>query len=181
MRSPEGWPPAPRRRTRLLLPWLLAAAVAVALAVVLALQLRPSSVDAPPLASTAPSEDCALGDCLAAAPPGPAAPPAGPAPEITAQAAAVVEDSCGALVYGKSADLQLPPASLTKLATALVAVERTPDLSRKVDVRVNSGLLAASTNSTIMGFRPGVRLSMRDLLAGLLLVSGNDAAIAIAE
>jgi D-alanyl-D-alanine carboxypeptidase len=48
-------------------------------------------------------------------------------------------------------------------------------------VHVNSGLLHASTSSTVMGLEPGMQLSLRDLLYGLLLVSGNDAAIAIAD
>ncbi len=103
-----------------------------------------------------------------------------PAPKITGRAAAVVEDSCGALLYGRNADERLAPASLTKITTALVAVEHA-DLSRMVDVRVNSGLMVASTASTVMGLEPGMRLSMRDLLYGLLLPSGNDAAVAIAE
>jgi D-alanyl-D-alanine carboxypeptidase len=101
-------------------------------------------------------------------------------PEITARAAAVIEEPCGALLYGENAHERLAPASLTKLVTALVAAERA-DLSDTVDVRVDGAELAAATDSTVMGLEPGQRLSLRDLLYGLLLPSGNDAAIAIAE
>lgn len=103
-----------------------------------------------------------------------------PAPSITGGAAAVIEQSCGALLYGLNAHDRLPPASLTKIATALVAAEHA-EQSEIVDVKVNSELLKASTNSSVMGLMPGQRISMRDLLHGLLMASGNDAAIAIAD
>ena len=74
----------------------------------------------------------------------------------------------------------MAPASLTKIATALVALERA-DLAETVDVRINGVELSASTDSTVMGLEPGQRMSVRDLLFGLLLPSGNDAAIALAE
>jgi D-alanyl-D-alanine carboxypeptidase (penicillin-binding protein 5/6) len=174
MRPPEHWHLRRRRPARLR--WALALTALLVVVVTLVLWCRPSGGDTEP---SAVSTDCPAGaDCTQ----GGAAPSAHevPAPAITGRAAAVVEDSCGALLYGHNADQRLPPASLAKIATALVAVERA-DLSRMVEVRVNSGLLVASTASTVMGLEPGLRLSMRDLLYGLLLPSGNDAAIAIAE
>jgi D-alanyl-D-alanine carboxypeptidase len=75
---------------------------------------------------------------------------------------------------------RLAPASLTKIVTALVAVERV-ELSTTVAVQVDGAELAATTDSTVMGLKPGQRLSLGDLLYGLLLPSGNDAAIVIAE
>ena len=101
-------------------------------------------------------------------------------PPITARAAVIIEEPCGAVLYGDSAYQRLAPASLTKIATALVAAERA-DLSEIVDVRVDGAELALTTDSTVMGLKPGQQLSLRDLLYGLLLPSGNDAAIAIAE
>jgi D-alanyl-D-alanine carboxypeptidase len=101
-------------------------------------------------------------------------------PPITAQSAVVIEEPCGALLYGDSVHQRLAPASLTKVATALVAAERA-DLSEIVDVQVDGAELAVTTDSTVMGLEPGQQLSLRDLLYGLLLSSGNDAALAIAE
>ncbi len=101
-------------------------------------------------------------------------------PPITAQSAVIIEEPCGALLYGDSVHQRLAPASLTKIATALVAAERA-DLSEIVDVRVDGAELALATDSTVMGLEPGQQLSLRDLLYGLLLPSGNDAALAIAE
>jgi D-alanyl-D-alanine carboxypeptidase (penicillin-binding protein 5/6) len=175
MRPPDHWHLRRRRPERLW--WALVLAAALVVVGALLLRFRPSGGEAEP--STI-STECAVGaDC---APDGEAATFAGdiPPPRITGRAAAVIEDSCGALLYGRNAHQRLAPASLAKIATALVAVER-GDVSEMVDVRVNSALLVASTASTVMGLEPGLRLSLRDLLHGLLLPSGNDAAIAIAE
>jgi len=101
-------------------------------------------------------------------------------PTISGQAAAIIEEPCGAFLYGHNRHQRLAPASLTKIATALVAAEGA-DLSTVVNVQVDGAELAASTSSTIMGLELGQRLSMSDLLYGLLLPSGNDAALAIAE
>ena len=98
------------------------------------------------------------------------------APALTAASAAVVDD-CGNLIFAKDAHRRLPPASITKIVTALVAVETT-DPDDIVDVNVDNFYAG---DSTVMGLQTGMRLSLRDLLYGLLLPSGNDAAIAIAR
>src|SRR3990170_255119 len=100
--------------------------------------------------------------------------------DMTARAVSVMEEPCGGALYESNAGARMAPASITKIATALVAAERT-DLSEMVDVEVDGAALAVETESTIMGLQPGLDLSVRDLLYGLLLPSGNDAAIAIAE
>lgn len=177
MRPPEHWHLAPRRRSNALWWWLFAlTAAVVGGALLLRWQLaggepRPSTTSA---AACTAGVDCpSSGDLIAVA----ATPPP---PPITGRAAALIEAPCGAVLYEKNARQRLAPASLTKMATALVAVERAR-LDEEVDVRVNSALLAASSGSTVMGLQPGQRLRMRDLLYGLLLPSGNDAAIAVAE
>ena len=101
-------------------------------------------------------------------------------PAISAAAAAVIEEPCDALVHSFNAHARLSPASLTKIVTALVAAEQV-DIAQTVSVTVDGGALSAATDATIMGLQPGQRLSIVDLLYGLLLPSGNDAAIEIAE
>ncbi len=101
-------------------------------------------------------------------------------PLITALAAAVIEEPCGVAQYRLNGGLRLPPASLTKIVTALVAVDHA-DLSEMVTVHVSGGELSAASDATVMGIEPGERYSVRDLLYGMLLPSGNDAAIALAE
>lgn len=108
--------------------------------------------------------------------------PAGEAdpPAITGVAAYVLEEPCGESLYELNPNTRVPPASLTKIMTGLVAVEHAR-LTDSVDITVNGPELSLATDSTVMGIEPGMTLTMRDLLYGLLLVSGTDAAIQIAE
>jgi D-alanyl-D-alanine carboxypeptidase len=120
-----------------------------------------------------------------APPPPPTPPPAPalpPAPAVSARSVAIIERSCGALVYGKDETEPLPPASLTKIVTALVVAERATNLNAVVeDVDVSAKTLVRTTDSSVMGIEPGMRFTVRDLLYGLLLPSGNDAAVQFAE
>ena len=99
-------------------------------------------------------------------------------PEVTAAAVVVIDDATGAVLYGLNEHQRLPPASLTKLATAILAVESARDLDVPVAIDVDS---RAMPGSSVMGLLPGDEFQLRDLLYGLLLPSGNDAAIAIAR
>ena len=101
-------------------------------------------------------------------------------PFISAQSIAVIDSACGGLIYGRDEDRRMPPASLTKLMTAAVAAEQS-SLDEYITANVDGAALHEETGSTIMGLVPGMQLTLRDLLYGLLLPSGNDAAIAIAE
>lgn len=96
-------------------------------------------------------------------------------PLIHARAAVLIEADTGRVLFQQNAHERLPPASLTKMATALVALERvTPDF---VVVATEHTLAEPS----VIGLEPGDRLPLREALYGLLLNSGNDAALAIAE
>jgi serine-type D-Ala-D-Ala carboxypeptidase (penicillin-binding protein 5/6) len=103
----------------------------------------------------------------------------GTAPAITAKAAFVYDADLGFVFYSKNADLELPMASCTKIMTALLATER-GSLDQMVTIGADAAALAAPGNS-YMGVSAGERLSLRDLLYGLMLPSGNDAAVAIAD
>lgn len=95
----------------------------------------------------------------------------------SAEAAVVIDGESGAILYGKNAHERLAPASLTKILTAIVAIEagRTQD---RVKVDVDASKM---WDSTVMGLEPGEVLSLETLLYGLMLPSGNDAALAIAR
>jgi D-alanyl-D-alanine carboxypeptidase len=112
----------------------------------------------------------------------PTATPTEPAglPYVSARSIAIVEGACGAQLYGRDEHLRLPPASLTKLMTAAVATDQA-DTGKMITARVDGAKMHDDTGSTVMGLRPGMELSLLDLLYGLLLPSGNDAAVAIAE
>ena len=101
-------------------------------------------------------------------------------PYVSAKSIALVDGACGALIYGRDEHQRVPPASLTKLMTAAVAMDHA-DPGTMITAHVDGEQLYNDTGSTIMGLKPGMQLSLLDLLYGLLLPSGNDAAIAIAE
>ena len=98
-------------------------------------------------------------------------------PDVQAPSAIAVEVSTGDVVFGRRQDLQRGIASTTKLMTALVALEREPDLDRRFTVP----RYAASAGESLANLHAGDRMTMRDLLGGMLLPSGNDAAAAIAR
>ncbi len=97
------------------------------------------------------------------------------APAIAGEAALLMDETSGRILYAKSPNDRLSPASLTKIMTALLAVER-GHLDELVDVRVDSRTMRGST---VMGLVPGEQLTLEDLLYGMMLPSGNDAALAI--
>ena len=97
-------------------------------------------------------------------------------PTVVAPSAVVVDATTGRVLFAKRPDLPLPVASLAKIMTALLVLERA-DLA--ATVRVSRG--AAFAEPVVMGLRPGERITVRALLYGLLLRSGNDAAVALAE
>ncbi len=101
-------------------------------------------------------------------------------PFVSARSIAIVENTCGAEIFGRDEHLRLPPASLTKLMTAAVATDQA-STNKLITAHVDGAALYDETGSTIMGLKPGMQLSLLDLLYGLLLPSGNDAAIVIAE
>ncbi len=99
-----------------------------------------------------------------------------PAPPMMAPAAALLDVDTGRWLYVKNADLRLPMASTTKIMTAILAIE----FGRLNDLYTVSED-AATVGGTSMGLRAGERVSLHDLLYGLMLPSGNDAAVTIAE
>ncbi len=94
----------------------------------------------------------------------------------SASAAILMDVESGRVLYAQNADEKRPIASITKLMTALVAVELCPDLSAEVTVRQEW----TGAEGSSMYLKPGEKLTMEALLYGLLLSSGNDAALAIA-
>lgn len=80
------------------------------------------------------------------------------------------------VVWGKSENTQVPMASTTKIMTAIVLLEHCEDLSVKVEVCKE----AASIGGSRLGLKTNDKITMNDLLYGLMLCSGNDAATQIA-
>lgn len=97
-------------------------------------------------------------------------------PHVTADAAVLVDATTGRVLYEKNAHRERDPASTTKVMTALLALEM-----GNLDDVVTVSPWAAGTEGSSMSLKPGDRYRLGELLKGLLLVSGNDAATAIAE
>jgi len=96
-------------------------------------------------------------------------------PETAAKAMIVLHGASGRVLAEKNADEPMLIASTTKLMTALVAAE--DDLARETEIQPAWTTVEGSS----MYLRAGERYTLYELLQGLLLASGNDAALAIAE
>jgi D-alanyl-D-alanine carboxypeptidase len=101
-------------------------------------------------------------------------------PEFKGASAIIVDAATGRAVYEANASRRVPPASTTKIMTALVVLERA-NLNDRVRVREATLQPLRGTNSSVMGLVAGDTVTVRDLLHGLLIPSGNDAALVLAE
>jgi len=96
--------------------------------------------------------------------------------DIHSRSAIVIDASTDAILYGFNLNLKLPPASTTKLMTALVALEHlSPTDTTVVTENVESVF------PTKVGFKAGERVTVETLLVAALIKSANDAAFALAE
>jgi D-alanyl-D-alanine carboxypeptidase (penicillin-binding protein 5/6) len=131
-------------------------------------------------AGGAPLRAAAAALIVAAALPAAAAegtPRGGPADRFPRAGASYLVLRDGAVLWARHAHTPLPPASLTKLMTALVAVEQgwAPDAWIRVSAR------AARATGARIGLRQGEQIRTADALAATLVASGNDACLALAE
>ena len=97
------------------------------------------------------------------------------APEVSAEAAVLAELETGRILYEKNPDRPMKAASTVKILTGLLALENL-DPAREVTVRPEW----TGQEGSSMYLRPGQVCTVAELLCGLLLVSGNDAALALA-
>ena len=106
-----------------------------------------------------------------------AAPRPIPVPAIDAQEVALVNLDTGRFLWQSNAHAAWAPASLTKIFTAMVAVDL---MGMNATVTVPASIQQLPGDSTFMGLTPGERLTVRELLYGVFLSSGNDAAETLA-
>ncbi|GAC1641189.1 MAG: hypothetical protein NVS4B12_03270 [Ktedonobacteraceae bacterium] len=105
-----------------------------------------------------------------------------PAPPVLATSAYLLDANTGATLYAYNPFMHLPMMSTTKLMTATLAIER-GNLDQKVTITdaIASDLSTLSADSSVMGIKKGETYTLRELMYGLMLVSGNDAAVAIGD
>lgn len=97
-------------------------------------------------------------------------------PTVSADSVVLMDATTGEILYSKNPDAAYPPASTTKLMTALLTLEKC-----KLDDVVTVGKNPPLADGSKIYLFEGEQIKVRDLLYGLLLVSGNDCAEALAE
>ena len=110
-----------------------------------------------------------------------AAPPEIPPPEIAAPAWVLMDHHSGQVLAQRNSDKPLPPASLTKLMTAYVLLEKLKAGKWRLDDEVAISAQAVKARGARLFLRPGTTARAEELLRGMIVVSANDAAIALAE
>ena len=97
-------------------------------------------------------------------------------PKVTAKSAILIDAMTGQVLYSRQADVHHYPASTTKIMTLLVALER-----GNLDDIVTVSSRAAGVEGSTIWLEEGEQIRLEDLLYGMMLVSGNDATVAVAE
>lgn len=97
-------------------------------------------------------------------------------PNVNSRSCIVLDRTSKKILYGKNEKNQVKMASTTKIMTAIVVLENA-SLEQTVEVSKK----AAGTGGSRLGLKTGDKITIRDLLYGLMLCSGNDAAVCLAE
>jgi serine-type D-Ala-D-Ala carboxypeptidase (penicillin-binding protein 5/6) len=95
---------------------------------------------------------------------------------VTARAAILIDNDTGQVLWQRNPDVPLPPASTTKIVTAMLALQ-----SGRLDDSFSVTAEAAEAPPSKISLRPGWKMRLRDLVYALLLNSANDASVVIAE
>ncbi len=98
-------------------------------------------------------------------------------PIINSRAAVIYDRISGEVIWGKDENSKRKMASTTKIMTAIVVIENVENLSEIVTVSSK----AAGTGGSRLGLSTGDKITVNDLLYGLMLKSGNDCAVALGE
>lgn len=101
--------------------------------------------------------------------------------ETSARGAYVLDATTGTVLLNKNADTPLPPASMSKLMTLYVAFEAVRDGRLSLDERLPVSQHAMSFGGSTMFLDTTDRVRVEDLLRGIIVLSGNDACVVIAE
>ncbi|MCH8543980.1 MAG: D-alanyl-D-alanine carboxypeptidase [Alcanivorax sp.] len=103
------------------------------------------------------------------------------APQVEASGYILMDAASGQVIVEHNADERLPPASLTKIMTDYIAAREIHHGNIKMEDKVNISVKAWRMGGSRMFVREGTQVSVEDLIKGIIIQSGNDAAVAIAE
>jgi serine-type D-Ala-D-Ala carboxypeptidase (penicillin-binding protein 5/6) len=102
-----------------------------------------------------------------------------PSLAVTSESAIVVDVDSREVIWARDEHARRPPASLTKIVTAMVAADLASSFDQQITVPAEATTL--ESDATFMGLSPGEVVAVRDLMYGMFLVSGNDAAETLAR
>ncbi|MEH6648535.1 MAG: D-alanyl-D-alanine carboxypeptidase family protein [Motiliproteus sp.] len=102
-------------------------------------------------------------------------------PSLAATAYVLMDAQTGKVIISKNTDQRLPPASLTKLMTSYIADYELAQGNISIDDKVLISEKAWRTQGSRMFIREGTQVTVEDLLKGIIIQSGNDASVAMAE
>ena len=108
-------------------------------------------------------------------------PPIPAAPQLQATGYLLIDATNGEVLVEQNADQPLPPASLTKMMTAYIAEREIAEGRISFDDKVPVSIKAWKTGGSRMFIREGTEVRLEDLLRGIVIQSGNDASVAVAE
>ncbi len=100
---------------------------------------------------------------------------------VSAGQAILIDGETGKVLFEKSVDEKAYPASTTKIMTALITLETLEKHSSPIEQKIKVPQIAEGVEGSSLYLKAGEEISIKDLLYGLMLVSGNDAAVALAE
>ncbi len=103
------------------------------------------------------------------------------APQIGAESYLVIDAATGDVLASENARMRLPPASLTKIMTSYIIADEIEQGRITLDDRVPISVKAWRMEGSRMFIREGTEVSVADLLRGIVIQSGNDASVAMAE
>lgn len=101
--------------------------------------------------------------------------------DINSRSGILVRLSDGKVVAEKDADAKIYPASMTKIMTAIVALEAFSDLDHEITLSENIFYALDGQDATQAGFQPGESVRVRDLVYGVMLPSGAECCLALAD
>lgn len=98
-----------------------------------------------------------------------------------AKSAILIERDTGKVLYNKNSDEKLAPASMTKIMTMLLIMEAIDQGKLKMTDKVRTSDYAASMGGSQIFLEPGEEMTVKEMLKGIAIASGNDASVAMAE
>ena len=101
--------------------------------------------------------------------------------ELGAKSAILIDQNTGKVLYNKNENERLAPASMTKIMSLILIMEKIDDGSLRLDDKIEISTEASSMGGSQIFLNPGESYLVKDLIKGVAMASANDAVVALAE